>query len=90
MVMSGGSINQTTLFLDDFGPSKWLSSTKCTHFRLKLKTAVPDSAEGETNNSVRYLSVFLHKNYVVAYRENRLSETVLISGLNLFFIRNKK
>ena len=45
MVMSGRSVNLPTLFLR---PPKRLTSTLCTYFRQKLRTALLESAEGET------------------------------------------
>ena len=39
MVMSGRSINLTTLFLGRLRPPKLLTSTKCTYFRQQLTPA---------------------------------------------------
>ena len=48
MVMSGRSVNLTTLFLGRLRPPKRLTSTKCAHFRKKLTSALLESAEGKT------------------------------------------
>ena len=47
MVMSGQSVNLTTLFLGRFRPPKWLTTTLCTYFCQYMTTAHLESAEGE-------------------------------------------
>ena len=48
MVMSGRSVNLTTLFLGRLRPPKRLTSTSCTYFCQYLTTALLEKAEGET------------------------------------------
>ena len=47
MVMSGRSVNLTTLFLGRLRPPKRLISAPCTYYRQSLTTDLHESAEGE-------------------------------------------
>ena len=47
-IMSGRSVNLTTLFLGRLRPPKRLTSTSCAYFRQQLTTVPLESAEGET------------------------------------------
>ena len=47
-VMSGRSVNLTTLFIGRLRPPKRLTSTSCTYFRQKLTTASLKKRRGET------------------------------------------
>ena len=51
MVMSGRSVNLTTLFLGRLRPPKRLTSTLCTCFRQLLTTALLESS-GKRHESV--------------------------------------
>ena len=46
MVMLRVSINLSTLFLRQ-AQTKYITSTQCTYFSVKLKKAIIESAEGE-------------------------------------------
>ena len=47
MVMSGRSVNLTSLFLGRIRPRKRLTITKCAYFRLYLTTALLETVEEE-------------------------------------------
>ena len=47
MIITGWSVNLTTLFLSMLRPPKWLTSTSYTYFPQKLTTALLESAKGE-------------------------------------------
>ena len=47
MVMSGQSVNLTTIFLGRLRPPKRLTSTACIYFQQQLTNALLESGEGE-------------------------------------------
>ena len=60
MVMSGRSVNLTTLFLGRLRPPKQLISTQCPNFRQLLTNALLESVEGGNDRRKDFMSDF-HK-----------------------------
>ena len=87
MIMSGRSVNLTTLFLDRLRPPKRLTSISCIYFHQKPTTALLESVEGEmkvcgrTEYRTRDLWLMSQTNYRLCYSS---------AGVNKIFLEYAK